>query len=90
MKKRILSALLISALMLSMTACGNSEKPSESLNSAEVTTTTIAPIPVYLPDVTDSGDFINGTYFFEQNGSYYAFNMVDKVFHEYEKKTCKW
>lgn len=112
MKKRILSALLISSLMLSMTACGGKENTSESSDSTEVTTTTIAkeddvteaitttapqttteattttaPIPADLPDVSDLGDFISGTYFFDQNGSYYALNMVDKVFHEYENKT---
>lgn len=42
MKKRILSALLISALMLSMTACGESDKTTDSDDSSGVTTTTIA------------------------------------------------
>lgn len=111
MKKRILSVLVMSALALSLTACGESEKSTENTDSSELTSTTIAKeddvseattitpqttteattttetIPVNLPDVNDLGEFINGTYFFDQGGKYYAFNMGDKVFHEYEEKT---
>lgn len=101
MKKIILSVLLISALMLSMTACGESEKSTDSDDSSDVTTTTIAkdeevsevtttttaPVPENLPDITDSGEFLNGTYFFEHNDNHYAFNMSDKVLYEYDKNT---
>ena len=40
MKKRILSAIIMSALVLSLTACGASTDAPEATEGAEVTTTT--------------------------------------------------
>ncbi len=48
MKKRIMSAMLAAALILSLTACGGenapADKTAESTDKTEVTTTSAAPI----------------------------------------------